>query len=341
MPPWFGSVHPYLRGAARALTALLGDLADAVIGPYEHTLRMQAKGRDILAVIELGRYPGIALGVKKDRADKIKSIADLKGAKIGITSPGPYSSVIVWHLMAKAGLRPDDASFVGLGASSAIAAIERGEIDAIAGVDPVISILQLTSDIVLLADTRTSEGTTKLLGGSMSAAVLYLKRDFMENYPNTVQALVNALYKGLKWLDKATPEEIADKVLSPEYWLPHKTRDKALYIVTARNNLQIYSRDGIVSAESQNRSMDFVKQWGAQRAPVGGADGAPFSDRLQEEFLAGLRRLSGTSTVRDKISEWTQKNLGLDSSKDIPPAKFDLAKTWDDRFVKRAAATVK
>ena len=273
------------KGGSQSLTALVGGSADVVTGAYEHTLRMQAKGQDILAVIELGRYPGIALAVKKDRADKIKTIADLKGAKIGVTAPGSSTNMIVWYLMAKAGLKPDDASFVGVGAtSSAIAAIQRGEIDAISNVDPVISKLQSTNDVVVLAETRTTEGTTKVLGGPMSAAVLYLKRDFMEKNPNTVQALVNAFYKTLKWMDKATPEQITDKV-PQEYWLG----DKALYMAAVKNNLQVYSRDGIVSAE-------------------------------QPEALARFPQ-----AVRQ----------GDRRRQDRP------AKTWDDRFVKKAAATIK
>ena len=132
--------------------------------------------------------------------------------------------------MAKAGLKPDDASFVGVGAgASAIAAIQKGEIDAISNIDPVIAKLESTGDVVVMAETRTTEGTTKVFGGPMSAAVLYLKRDFIEKNPNTVQALVNAFYKTLKWLDKATPEQIADNV-PQEYWLG----DKALYIAAVK-----------------------------------------------------------------------------------------------------------
>jgi len=273
------------KGGSQSLTALVGGSADVVTGAYEHTLRMQAKGQDILAVVELGRYPGIALAVKADRADKIKTIADLKGAKIGVTAPGSSTNMIVWYLMAKAGLKPDDASFVGVGAaSSAVAAIQRGEIDAVSNVDPVISKLQSTNEVVVLAETRTTEGTTKVLGGPMSAAVLYLKRDFMDKNPNTVQALVNAFYKTLVWLDKATPEQVADKV-PQEYWLG----DKALYMAAVKNNLQVYSRDGIVGTESQKRSLDFLKQF----------------------------------------------------DKEMAAATIDPAKTWDGRFVAKAAAAIK
>lgn len=273
------------KGGAQSLTALVGGSVDVVTGAYEHTLRMQVKGQDILAVIELGRYPGIALAVKKDRADKIKSAADLKGARVGVTAPGSSTNMIVWYLMAKAGLKPDDASFVGVGTgASAIAAIQKGEIDAISNIDPVIAKLESTKDVVVLAETRTTEGTTKVFGGPMSAAVLYLRRDFAERSPNTVQALVNAFYKGLKWLEKATPEQVAD-VVPKEYWLG----DKDLYTAAVKANMQVYSRDGIVSDGSRKRSLDFLRQF----------------------------------------------------DKEIAAATVDPARTWDDRFVKKAAATIK
>jgi NitT/TauT family transport system substrate-binding protein len=273
------------KGGSQSLTALIGGSADVVTGAYEHTLRMQAKGQDIVAVIELGRYPGISLAVKKDRADKIKSLADLKGAKIGVTAPGSSTNMIVWYLMAKAGLKPDDASFIGVGAGAgAVAAIQKGEIDAISNIDPVMAKLESSGDIVTLAETRTTEGTTKVFGGPMSAAVLYIKRDWLEKHPNTVQALTNAFYKTLQWMREATPEEITANV-PQEYWLG----DKALYTAAVKANRQVYSQDGIVSAESRQRSLDFLKQF----------------------------------------------------DKEIAGANIDTAKTWDDRFVNKAAASMR
>ena len=56
------------RGGAQSLQALVGGSVDVVTGAYEHTIRMQAKGQDIKAVIELGRFPGIVLGVRKEKA---------------------------------------------------------------------------------------------------------------------------------------------------------------------------------------------------------------------------------------------------------------------------------
>src|SRR5919108_4648968 len=245
------------RGGAQSLQALVGGSVDVVTGAYEHTIRMQHKGQDIRAVLELGRYPAITVGVKADRAAKFKSLKDLKGMKIGVTAPGSSTNMVVWYLMAKAGLSRDDASFIGVGTgASAVAAIKKGEIDAISNIDPVIAKLEADKDIVVVAETRTTEGTNKVFGGPMPAAVLYLKKDFIDKYPNTVQALVNALYRTLKWMEKATPEQILGAV--PEEYL---LGDRSVYLSAVKASLPAYSKDGVVSEDGQKRSLEFLRQF--------------------------------------------------------------------------------
>src|SRR3984893_18499953 len=218
------------RGGAQSLQALVGGSVDVVTGAYEHTIRMQAKGQAIRAVIELGRFPGIVVGVRKEKAAGYKSAADLKGAKIGVSAPGSSTNFFVMYLMSKAGLKPADASYIGVGiAPSAVAAMKKGEIDAISNLDPMMTKLERDGDIKIIADSRSEEGTRAIFGGSNPAAVLYARQDFIEKNPNTAQALVNAFYKTLKWLEKATPELIAATV-PEDYFLGHK----ALYVADVK-----------------------------------------------------------------------------------------------------------
>jgi NitT/TauT family transport system substrate-binding protein len=271
------------RGGAQSLQSLVGGSADVVTGAYEHTIRMQAKGQDIRAVIELGRFPGIVLGIRKDRADGYRSAADLKGMKIGVSAPGSSTNFFVMYLMSKAGLKPTDASYIGVGIGpSAVAAIKKGEIDALANLDPMITKLEQDGDIRIVADSRTEEGTRAIFGGSNPAAVLYLKQDFIAKNPNTVQALVNAFYKTLKWIEKATPEQIAATV-PEEYYLG----DKALYLAAVKANKPAYSLTGIIPAAGMKSASDML---------------VTFDEELRK-------------------------------------ANVDLSKTFDDRFVKKAAGT--
>lgn len=269
------------RGGAQSLQALVGGSVDVVTGAYEHTIRMQAKGQDIRAVIELGRFPGIVVGLRKERAASYKSAADLKGMKIGVSAPGSSTNFFVMYLMSKAGLKPADASYIGVGIGpSAVAAIKKGEIDALSNLDPMITKLEQDGDIKIIADSRTEEGTRAIFGGSNPAAVLYIKQDFIEKNPNTVQALVNALYKTLKWLEKATPEQIAATV-PEEYFLG----DRGLYVAAVKANKPAYSLTGLIPP-------------------------------------AGIKSASDMLVAFDP---------------ELKAANVDLAKTFDDRFVKKAA----
>ena len=271
------------RGGAQSLQALVGGSVDVVTGAYEHTIRMQAKGQDIRAVIELGRFPGIAVGLRKDRAPAYKSAADLKGTKIGVTAPGSSTHFFVMYLMSKAGLAPADASYIGVGAAaSAVAAMKRGEIDALSNVDPMITRLEQDGDIKIIADSRTEEGTRAIFGGSNPAAVLYLKHQFAQSNPNTVEALVNAFYKTLKWLEKATPDAIAATV-PEEYFLG----DKALYLAAVKANKQVYSLTGLVAPAGMQSSADMLTAFDPELKAAKVDLSRTFEDRFVRKAAGG------------------------------------------------------
>ena len=271
------------RGGAQSLQALVGGSVDVVTGAYEHTIRMQAKGQDIRAVIELGRFPGIAVGLRKDRAPAYKSAADLKGTKIGVTAPGSSTHFFVMYLMSKAGLAPSDASYIGVGAAaSAVAAMKRGEIDALSNVDPMITRLEQDGDIKIIADSRTEEGTRAIFGGSNPAAVLYIKHQFAQSNPNTVQALVNAFYKTLKWLEKATPDAIAATV-PEEYFLG----DKTLYLAAVKANKQVYSLTGLVAPAGMQSSADMLTAFDPELKAAKVDLSRTFEDRFVRKAAGG------------------------------------------------------
>ena len=233
-------------GGAKALQALLGGSADLVSGAYEHTISMQAKGQSIETVLVQGRYNSIVLGLKKDLAARYKSPKDLKGLKIGVTAPGSSTNMFVSALLAKDGLKPDAVSIIGVGATAgAVAIMKKGEIDGIANLDPVISHLEVGGDIVTVVDTRTEKGMKEVYGGEYAAGSIYASHDFVAKNPNTTQAVVNAMVRALRWLKKATPEQIVQTV-PPEYY----GNDKGLYKVALMKNLNGYSVDGMVSAQA-------------------------------------------------------------------------------------------
>jgi NitT/TauT family transport system substrate-binding protein len=229
-------------GGSQALRAVVGGSADVVSGAFEHTVNMQSKGQRLKAFVLQGRAPQIVLAINRKTMPGFKSIADLKGRKIGVTAPGSSTNVMANFVLAKAGLKPADVSFVGVGATNAaIAAIRQGQIDALSHLDPVVTILERAGDIQVVTDTRIVSEAEKVFGGPMPAACLYAPEAFIEKNPQTVQAMANAIVRADKWIQAAGPAEIIKVV--PEGFL---LGDRAVYIDAFLKSKGALSPDGMI-----------------------------------------------------------------------------------------------
>jgi len=213
-------------GGSQALRALVGGSADVVSGAFEHTVNMQPKGQKLRAIVLMGRAPQIVLGVNPKTMPQFKTVADLKGKKIGVTAPGSSTNVMTNFVLAKAGLKPSDVSIIGVGAGNgAVAAMRAGQVDALANLDPVISLLSRSNDIKIVSDTRVVAEADRVFGGPMPAACLYVPLAFVDKHPRTAQALATAIVRANQWIQKAGPGDIIKAV--PEGYL---LGDRAVYI---------------------------------------------------------------------------------------------------------------
>src|SRR6476646_4317510 len=75
-------------GGSKALQSLMGGSSDVASGAYSNTLNMAAKGQKLVYFVTQVRYPALAIGVSKKVGDRYKTVADLKGMKIGVSAPG-------------------------------------------------------------------------------------------------------------------------------------------------------------------------------------------------------------------------------------------------------------
>ena len=248
---------PDFAGGAKALQALVGGSADMVSGAFEHTINMQAKKQPITAVVLQAGYSSIVLVMPKDKAALYKSPKDLKGLKIGVTAPGSSTNMFVNNLLAKGGLKPTDVAIVGTGAGSgAVAAMEKGEIDGMSNLDPVISQLEATGKYVAVADSRTEKGMQDIYGGDYLASCIYANSDFTKKNPQTTQAVVNAMVRALRWLAKATPEQVMAVV--PESYMGG---NRGQYKSALLKNMIGYSPDGQMNMKAAQNVYKVLKQF--------------------------------------------------------------------------------
>jgi len=241
-------------GGAKALQALLGGSADVVAGAYSNTITMAVKGQKLVSFAIQASCPGWVFGVTKAAHASVKSYADLKGKRIGVSSPGSSFHMGVNYLLSKAGLKPEDVSIIGVGSSSgAVAAARAGQIDAIMANDPVATILEDSGDLFPLAVMRDNDETRATLGGSYPEASVYTTRAFIEKYPNTVEAITKAILRAEEWLAKAKPEEVAQAIPS-EYAMA----DADVFVKAYSNMRRCLSRDGLMTDEAARTVRDVL-----------------------------------------------------------------------------------
>ena len=104
--------------SAQALQSVARGAADVVSGAYEHTIKLQARGLNFQAFVLQGRAPQITLGVSTRSLPQFRSLADLKGRRIGITGPGSSTSLMTRLVLSRVGLQAGDVSLVGVGTSA-------------------------------------------------------------------------------------------------------------------------------------------------------------------------------------------------------------------------------
>ncbi len=273
-------------GGARALQAVVGGSADVVSGAYEHTINLQGKSQYFRAFVMQGRAPQIALGVSIKAMPQYKSVADLKGKRIGVSAPGSSTNMVANLVLSRAGLKAADVSFIGVGtAAGALAALRSGQIDAMCNIDPVMTMLEQKGDVKIISDTRTLKGTVEVFGGPMPSGCLYAPTEFVQKHPNTCQALTNAIVHGLKWLQTAGPSDIIKTV--PEGYL---LGDRGLYLASFNKVREAFSLDGVVPDDGVRIALKALASFDATLKPekidLAKTFTNEFSKRAKERFKA-------------------------------------------------------
>jgi NitT/TauT family transport system substrate-binding protein len=241
-------------GGTKSLESLIGGSVDVVAGAYEHTIRMQQRGQAIKGFALIGRGMQIAIAMRNDVADKVKTGADIKGMKMGISAPGSSTHMLLMTWAAKGGLKATDFSVVGLGAGApVVAAIEQKLVDGISQTDPAVRVLQDKNEVKVVLDTRTMKGNQEFFGGAFPAACLYAQPGLLTKMPNTSLALATAIVRADEWLQTAKPSEVADTV-PPAYLLG----DRSAYEKSFEGMRDCISPDGIMPAGAQDNCMKFL-----------------------------------------------------------------------------------
>ena len=223
---------------------LLTGGVQGVVGFYDHTIALQAKGKFVQAVVQFSQAPGEAIIVSGRNADAIRSASDFRARTLGVTGIGSSTHLLVRYLAAVQGVKAGEMKIVAAGAGADFAqALREGRIDAGMTTEPTVSRLVRSGEAKLLVDLRTPARAAAALGGVYPAACLYMSRPWIAAHRDDVQRLVNAFVKALRFIDTHSARQIAD-VLPASY----TAGDEALYVSTLQESKAMFTPDGVMPA---------------------------------------------------------------------------------------------
>lgn len=197
---WFFS-----QGSNRSLEYLNSNSIDFASTAGLAAVLSRANGSPIKTVYVQSQPEWTALVVAKD--SPIKSLKDLKGKKIAATK-GTDPFLFTLQALDTVGLSKRDVQLVHLQHPDGKTALERGQVDAWAGLDPLMAAAQIQSGAKLLYRNV----------GFNSYSVLSVKEDFAKQSPEAVEAVIKAYEQARKWA-KANPDKVA-ALLAQESKLP-------------------------------------------------------------------------------------------------------------------------
>jgi NitT/TauT family transport system substrate-binding protein len=243
-------------GATAENVLIAGDV-QGVVGFYDHTIDLQTKGKCITSVVQFADVPGEVEMVAAGKASSIRSPADFKGKKMGVTSPGSSTDFLTRYLASRAGLTSADYTTVKAQAGQTfIAAIDNGGIDAGMTTDPTAAKLVSSGKAKVLVDMRTEEGARRALGGLYPASSLYMDCGWVQSHQAQVQKLANAFVKTLRWIKGHSADEVAAK-MPAEY----AAGDPKLYAKAVHDSIGMFNGDGRMKADGAQNVLEVLSQF--------------------------------------------------------------------------------
>ncbi len=193
------------QGSNRSLEYLNSGGVDFASSASLSAVLSRANGSPIKSVYVYSRAEWTALVVRKD--SPFKSVTDLKGKKIAATKgTDPY--LFTLRSLQLAGLKKDDVELVHLQHPDGRTALEKGDVDAWAGLDPHMAASEIQAGSRLLYRNKDFN----------SYGVVSVTEKFAKEHPQTITKVLGAYEKARDWAVKH-PDEFA-KLLADESGLP-------------------------------------------------------------------------------------------------------------------------
>jgi ABC-type nitrate/sulfonate/bicarbonate transport system substrate-binding protein len=181
------------RGGGEAMKAYIAGEVQIVATGFPELGLMRAKNVDVMLYFaQTSRVPFALLA---RTGTNVKSVADLKGKTIAVTSPGSLTANLTNYFVKQAGLDPArDVNLVSVGGGGEIlGALKSERADAAMLFEPFVAIAVKQGIATVLVDVAKELD-------AFSSSPLSTSKDFLEKRPQDAKALFEALVEAQQFI---------------------------------------------------------------------------------------------------------------------------------------------
>ena len=258
------------EGADKVMAAVLSHSVDIGFAGPEASIYVYNEGKSDYCKVfaQLTQRDGaFLLGREKDldfRWEKLKGKTILPGRKGGV----PYMALE--HVLKSKGMVPgkdlefdDSVQYANLAG-----AFIGGTGDYVALFEPAASTLETNGSGYILAAIGSE-------AGELPYTAYFSHASFIEKNKDTIQKFVNAVYKGQKWVEEHTAEEIA-KAIAPSF--PDSDGGILVKVINNYKDIGAWCTSPAMKEQAFNNLQDIMEEAGQLTKRV------PFNDLIDNSF---------------------------------------------------------
>jgi len=243
------------------MTAVLANQCDIGFAGPEASIYVYNEGKEDHTQVfaQMTQKDGSFL-VSKEKTDKF-SWQDLKGKTVIPGRKGGVPYMTLEYVLKKYGIDPktdvslDDSISFDLMAG----AFSAGNADYVALFEPTASSTEIAGKgyIVASIGKETEE---------LPYTAYFAKKSYIEKNPDVIQKFTNAIYKGQKWVDSHSTEEVADAIIS---YFPNTDRDLVITVLNRYKEIDVWNKTPYLSEEGFDLLQTIIQEAGElkQKAP--------------------------------------------------------------------------
>jgi len=198
----------FVGSSGRLGSMVSGDLDIAGTGVVS-ALALMAAGNKSFSVIATPDSYATVEGILVN--DAIKSVADLKGKKVGVTFASS-AHVLVLDILNQAKLDSNrDVTLLNMPVSEMPAAMQAKQVDAVAAWTPAFNKVKALPGVKLLVDDREFSLFKRFAVGP-GPDVIVVRNEFRDKYPRTTAAFMDGLFEAIVFM-RDKPDEAASVLM--------------------------------------------------------------------------------------------------------------------------------